>query len=314
MERNDLKNRSTEYVILAAMTVFFIALMVVGTFYDEAIDAKLFMPKNVPVTLITTLGMYPFAAAIVLFLGVLFERVVHGKTKKGAKIVLGALIVLFAIFVGFIGSGSIVDRDCLGSIFPSLNRNIPVILIISPIIEYPLFFLGYKLAGKTVDERLGRKALVTVLILCAAFTINRTLKGIVCRPRYRSVVLGYEEVGFVPWYSPFKGAEEMMVKYSLDKGEFRSFPSGHGILSMSVIIILISLTWLLPKLKEKRIALIIGGFIFSVVIMFTRLVLGAHYLTDVCVGAIVALILTFIHYLIIGFIEKSKSQKIPDTK
>jgi membrane-associated phospholipid phosphatase len=84
----------------------------------------------------------------------------------------------------------------------------------------------------------------------------------------------------------------------IDKGEFRSFPSGHSILSMCMVMILQSLTWFFKKLKDKRIILGVLGAAFSMIIIFTRLILGAHYLSDVSAGAIIVSLPTIIYTLI----------------
>ncbi|MCR4556562.1 MAG: phosphatase PAP2 family protein, partial [Saccharofermentans sp.] len=107
------------------------------------------------------------------------------------------------------------------------------------------------------------------------------------RPRYRLVVQGYEGTGFIPWYIRFNGAGELVEKFGIDKGEFRSFPSGHSILSMSVIVILQMLSWSFEKLKDKRLVMSVLGFVFALMIMGTRMMLGAHYLSDVSFGALI---------------------------
>lgn len=53
-----------------------------------------------------------------------------------------------------------------------------------------------------------------------------------------------------------------------------------------------------PKLKEKALQLSTGGFFFGVLIMITRMILGAHYLTDVSAGAMIGITLSLVHILI----------------
>ena len=56
---------------------------------------------------------------------------------------------------------------------------------------------------------------------------------------------------------PLEDIAKFIKDMGIDKGEFRSFPSGHSILSMCMAMILQSLTWFSQKLKDKRI--ILGG-------------------------------------------------------
>ena len=101
----------------------------------------------------------------------------------------------------------------------------------------------------------------------------------------------------------------MIDKYGIDVGEFRSFPSGHSILSISMVIILQSLSWFSTKLKGKKILLGVAGLIFAVIIMFTRLVLGAHYVSDISAGAIIGSVLAIIYTVIENAIDKSEKRK-----
>ncbi|MDO4807614.1 MAG: phosphatase PAP2 family protein [Coriobacteriales bacterium] len=252
------------------------SLLVLGTFLDEAIAKALYSPRNLVFTIITTIGIYPFAASIVLFLGVACERIGHGTKTKAAKAVLGAVMALAAVFVGFVGAASLVEIDCLGSIAPSLTSNYLVITVLSLVVEWPLFYVGWRLATRSDDKLLLKKAVCFVLELLAAFIFMQLTKGIFNRPRYRVVAEGLEGVGFVPWYKISPKPLELMSMHGLDRTEFRSFPSGHALMSISTISILLSLTWLIPSLRDKRIQLCWTGFAFAVVIMLTRMLLGAH--------------------------------------
>ena len=111
---------------------------------------------------------------------------------------------------------------------------------------------------------------------------------------------GHEEIGFLPWYKTFDDYKLMIEKYGIDAGEFRSFPSGHSILSISMVFILQSLSWFSAKLKNKKMLLGAMGLVFAMIIMFTRLVLGAHYLSDVSAGAIIGTVLSIIYTVIVG--------------
>ena len=101
----------------------------------------------------------------------------------------------------------------------------------------------------------------------------------------------------------------MIEKYGIGAGEFRSFPSGHSILSISMVFILPSMSWFFPKLKEKKILLGVIGLLFSMIVMFTRLILGAHYLSDVSAGAIIGTVLALIYTFIQNAMEKSLKQQ-----
>lgn len=300
------KERTRERTAYIAMLLFFAALLLVGTFFDEAIARVLYSPHNVVATLVTTTGIYPFFSSVVLFMGVICQRVSHSGMAKVAKAVACIVAVLVALFVGFIGAAAIVDTDCLGGILPSLNKNYPVIAVLTLVIEYPLFLVGYKLAGRTDDQLLLKRVVCLVAVLLAAFVFMQLVKGVFNRPRFRVVAEGLEGVGFVPWYRISPDPSGLMASYGLDKNEFASFPSGHAILSISSVYIMLSLTWLLPGLRGRRLTLCIAGFVFGVVIMFSRMVLGAHYLSDVSAGALIGIAFVLLYNALQRGIDRSE--------
>ena len=298
--------RTLERNAIFGMLAFFALTLLIGTFCDEGLAHALFSPGNVPATFVTTLGIYPFFSAVVLFLGVVFERVLHGGMGKVGKVVACLVAAALALVVSFIGAAALVDGDCLGGIFPNLIRNYPVIAGIDLVCVCPLFYLGFRLAANTEDELLLKRVLGLLAIMVAAFVFMRLTKNIFNRPRFRSVALGYPGVEFVPWYKISPDPSDLMAQYGLERGEFSSFPSGHAILSSSVIYILFSLSWIVPALRGREMQLCIGGFVFACVIMFTRMVLGAHYLSDVSMGAIVGLVFTLLYLFVQRRISESQ--------
>lgn len=280
------------------LLLFFGLLFVLGTFFDESIAIHLYSPDFTFVKYVTSCGVFPFFAFAVLFIGALCERIIQSQLNKIIKVVLAFLCYLTATAVGFIGAGSFVDKDSLGGLYPVLNRNIPVIAGISIVILPLLLWSGYHLAKKTEDKNLVLKIVCLLILLALAYASLQILKSNFPRARYRLVVQGYENIGFRPWYMPLEDTAKFINDMGIDKGEFRSFPSGHSILSMCMVMILQSLTWFSQKLKDKRIILGVLGAVFSMIIIFTRLMLGAHYMSDVSAGAIIVAFLTIVYTLI----------------
>lgn len=305
-----MKERNNkEYQILLIFNilvlVLFAGLFVLGTFSDESIAGSLYTPNSLAAKIITSCGVYPFFAFAVLFIGVLCERIIHSGLSKPVKIILASLAYLIATFVGFIGAGALVDGDSLGGIFPVLNRNIPVIVGLCFVTNPPLLCLGfYRGAKRKEDERLLKRVICLLILLGLSYAALEIFKGVFHRPRYRLVMQGVDGIGFIPWYIQFNGAKEFIENLGVPKGEFRSFPSGHAILSMSMVFILQSLSFLSVKLKNKKVILGIAGLIFSVIIMFTRMLLGAHYLSDVCAGAVISTAFALIYTVIQHRIDK----------
>lgn len=280
---------------IGLMAAIFGVLLLLGIFVDEPIEHALYVPHNVIATLITTVGIYPFAASVVLFMGVACERTVHSDKSMILKIVFGIITITLALLVGYAGASFLTDEDCLGGIMPAIGESGTAKLVLSLIVEWPLFLVGWQLANRNDDKTLAKKAVCFTVVVLAAFAVMQMTKGIFNRPRYRVVAEGFEGVGFVPWYKISPDPADLIAAYGLKANDFRSFPSGHAVLSISVISILLSLSWLIPSLRGKEVKLCWMGFAFAVVIMFTRMLLGAHYLSDVCAGALIGLVFVFIY-------------------
>lgn len=248
-----------------------------------------------------------------LFSGVLFERAVDYIDAKPLKIILCIVCIGIAAGVGYFGGSTLASKSCFGSVFPSIIGNIPIIAAIFAVFELPLFFIGYHFAKKTDDELLVRRIIGLFIVLLAAYLTMTLLKSVFPRPRYRTVVLGYEGIGFVPWYSPVSGAADLEQTFGLSSDEFRSFPSGHSILSASAVYILPSLSWIIPKLKDKQLVLSIVGLVFGCTIMFTRIIVGAHYLSDVSAGAIIGTLLSIVYTIIQLRLSVKQNQSIGST-
>lgn len=298
MSKSMKKDNISQILFNIIMLMFFGILFVTGTFFDEEIARTVFSPGNTVIAVITSTGLIPYFSAPMLFSGALYERAVHSSQGKAVKVILCTICVLFAVGIGFIGGGSICDRNCFGMLFPSINRNTPVILIVSAVLEYPLFFVGYHFAKKSEDKLLTQRIIWLFVILLTAFLAMQVLKHTFHRPRYRTVVLGYEGIGFMPWFTPFEGSAQLAELYDINADEFLSFPSGHSILSVSAMYILPSFMWLFPKLKGKYFPLALSGVMFGIIIMTTRMILGAHYLSDVSMGAIIAAVLGLVNTII----------------
>jgi len=63
-----------------------------------------------------------------------------------------------------------------------------------------------------------------------------------------------------------------------------SFPSGHAMIAVLMFGVLAYL--LMPQLKQKaaRLALLVGAIILTLLVGFSRLYLGVHYLSDILAG------------------------------
>lgn len=80
--------------------------------------------------------------------------------------------------------------------------------------------------------------------------------------------------------------------------EFKSFPSGHAA-NAAIMILLGSLSLLDEKFKGKKDLLFFIGFGFALVVAFSRIVAGAHFLSDVTIGILITFLFEIITIKII---------------
>ena len=67
-------------------------------------------------------------------------------------------------------------------------------------------------------------------------------------------------------------------------------PSGHSLQAASLLAAFWGLSLVYPRLREKLGLVLVIGIIFALVVMACRMILGAHFLSDVSMGALVSVI------------------------
>lgn len=128
-----------------------------------------------------------------------------------------------------------------------------------------------------VDKKFGFKTINVYLIGCIAMS---GMKNIVRRPR------------------PFENGN---VRSIGAKESGYSFPSGHSHSAVNLSA--------QAALKTRKISVIVYGAVLTAVVMFTRLYLGQHYITDVIAGCALGIIVAVLFSWLYGFIE-DKEDKI----
>lgn len=108
------------------------------------------------------------------------------------------------------------------------------------------------------------------------------------RPRMRLLLATGNESYFQPWWKLGGSLKAKLIAEGVASDEFRSFPSGHtGCAACAMLAIL--LPTVCKRLRGKeRLCLIIGA-VWTAVVAFSRLMMGAHFLTDVTAATAITL-------------------------
>lgn len=110
-----------------------------------------------------------------------------------------------------------------------------------------------------IFKKQWQQLMIFVLAIVGGWQLNNLLKIIFLRPR-----------------PAYPDAIHTMTSFS--------FPSGHAMIAVLLFGVLAYLAWPLLKQKAARRGLLIGAITLTLLVGFSRLYLGVHYLSDVIAG------------------------------
>lgn len=258
------------------------ALFVVGVFYDFQIAEALFDPTNPVGVFGAAYGEFPSGAAMLI--GGLMLILFRNRSRTAimvTQLVLGGLLTLFGTFMLMF----------LPTMY--IEGHLAVLLVISAVFVGAVFWFTIRgLQG--ADRKLAiRVATVMLLVVVAELLIVNVLKVGWARPRMRMMAVE-PGASFVPIYQPgapsFKDA---LMSSGVPGEEFKSFPSGHTA-NAALLIVFTALTVLKKSWLDIRQWVFWIGALWGAYVGFSRLIMGAHFLTDTVIGYAV----TFISVLV----------------
>ncbi len=304
-----------KHSILIISAVLFIVAFVLSTIYDLQISKVIadiedgeYLSKNVFGRIFEVTGELP----LYMFLGFAFTvcTVKCGNFKGGAGRL--ALSIFFAIgssvayhFVFKEGVEYVMEYANLLRLLEGKIDEACFILL--GVASYFVTNLLIKNKSQKTINLLTALSVIIILTAGASQFIVQGLKIVSGRARYRMMHLVTTATGedafsyYTPWYV-FNGKRtvfEKWVELGVNENGFKSFPSGHtsaGAITVCLIV-LPKLFKNLNTLKGKTVCYGIA-IIFPIIVAISRVVVGAHFLTDVLFAGAT----TFICYFIIEFI------------
>lgn len=144
-------------------------------------------------------------------------------------------------------------------------------------------YLGFFIVFVLLFIKKRKLSYAFAIAFIVASVINYILKQIIARDR------------------PFVNNEVIL---NLDNESGFSMPSGH---SMCAGLFATFLFYLIIKSSQKRMTKILGGIavsLFPILIALSRMVLGAHYLSDTIVGIIIGIIFAIISIMLYNIVMK----------
>ena len=286
--------------------------LLLGSFFDLQINAAIFDRYNGFGLVASSFGMIPGYATLALFGGALFAL-----TFKNKKFHIAVRILFYVFSVACYGLATYFLGKDVFSINGFYNEKFHPWLgcIIMGVIMAPVVYFGYWLGKKNENPKMW----IIILVLAAAMFMalvpgTTLLKSIMHRPRYRIAVFeGYAP--FHNWWQPCKEYNDYIAANTavLTKEEFKSFPSGHSCAVMCGMIFATVLPLMNKKWAKYQVLFFYIAFAWGLVVMFSRMLVGAHYLSDTCMGSLLAVIFFYIgNEIVVRYLLPEEKKEEPE--
>ena len=285
-----MKKRYHLLIIIGILLIGF----VLGSFFDLQIDKVLWSENNPFGLIMASFGVYPCYAGLAFVGGGLMST-----TIKRKELPLWGKIICF-----FLSGLAIVMAVYLcGGEWPSVNGyNVPQLewlsFLIAGVVFAGVYCAGYLVCRKGDVKQLWAMLLVMVVIFTVSLLpAGFVFKLIIHRPRYRYLV----RTGVLPFYNWWENCANYkdyigghIDGFPITKEDFKSFPSGHSGTGMIMAMFLSYAPIFFKKLKGKETIMFYIGVLWGLTMMFSRMLVGAHYLTDTCMGSLIVMVVFYI--------------------
>ena len=275
--------------ILIFITVaILIALTVCGSIWDLKIAEEVYigqMPsENMFGIIFSYIGIIPtfvgwsFLGASILFL----SKKQIANTRKRRTLMAFAILLLVLSFFYYCNTLYISNSN-------AFKVHFAVVYAIGIAVICSAAHLGFKLSEKSDNVELLKKALFLAAVSLLTLFIISITKELMCRPRFRLVLAMDDVMYFKNWWESGRGLKDRLGT-DVVTDEFASFPSGHSAYSMFAIFMFPFLADYTHRLKKFKPYLFVLGFLWWGLTAFSRLTVGAHYLTDVAIAGLVTIL------------------------
>ena len=301
---NLLLQKKTNLFALSVVLIL-IALTVCASFLDYEIASAVYLgqqpSENIFGIIFSFIGIIPtfvgwsFLGASILALS---KRQIESKKLRGWLTSLAMLLFVLSFF--FFCNTLMMVNDSAFSVHWAIAYPIGILVIVFVAI------LGYKLSINSTNTHLIKVVLELTIISLVTMIVIMGTKNIMNRPRFRFVLDSNNVDYFRNWWQSGKDIKQSLELATVTD-EFSSFPSGHSAYSMFAIFLFPALSCFIKKLEKCKTLLFCLGFLWWGLTAFSRLTVGAHYLSDVSIAGLVTIFSYGIVKLILKIISNKKS-------
>lgn len=257
-----------------------IVLLLIFTFSDLQISMAV-ASRPAIAKILEILGEIPFTLLAAAGCAMLVRfRNRKAPLKNIAALVGGSVLLLLFSFMGGFMTWNYLRRN-FGDV-PAAAAG-----VIGLSIAAAAIFITLQIPAQNREKAL-RYAATALLYFLLVLIVMNSLKTIWGRMRFREMTDPLNE--FTRWY-------QIRGRGKFDDA-FASFPSGHSMNSAGVIL-LILLPDFIPVLQGKEKIMRIFAYIWCVTVGFSRVLMGAHFASDVTIGVMLSLFIFEILYTLL---------------
>ncbi len=304
--------------ILSIVAVLFV-LLIVASFCDFNIskaiadlDAGAYYSKNGFGVFWEIFGEHPVYIIPSISLGVIFFYFYRVKKLQGAKfIALSIAIAVLMLGLNYYAGYKLVKYLSTHGWIRKLHGAQKTLTIIG--LDIVLSAIWFFVASRVKEKHLKNAAicaLIAIIMAVISQASTQLIKPFFGRARFRmlNVIGSYEQ--YTNWYviNGKRSVPDYLLNLGVAKDGYKSFPSGHTSSAATVLALLA-----IPRVfKDLDIKLNIGitafAVIYTIMVALSRIIMGAHYLSDVVFGALLACIGYFVACIIVDkfILEKQK--------
>lgn len=267
-----LGTRADLAVIFGIAAVF----LIVGSVADLPISQALYNESSGWATVFAAIGEWP--AGFGLIVAGVFLLQGRNPTKTAIRAIQvggGAILAVLGIFfVAFIPT-------------MYLNLPMPAIVGVGILLGVAAFIATWVLTRGRDPRALIRFGVGLILLIIGEMIIINLIKIGWSRPRMRMLAT-HPEYAFNPWWTVGSADKTDALAQGIESEEFKSFPSGHTANAALAIYLAPLLAWFSTTTARFARPALYVGVVWAVVVAVSRIVMGAHFLTDVTIGFVVA--------------------------
>lgn len=256
---------------LCVAGITFLTLMLVSSFADMAISSSLFNLESAFGNFFAAYGEYAGLLIGAIGAGLLLASTEWKMPLRAVFRYIFALLVLL-----FNGAYSLGEIKQFMPQYYGIGATVEVAIAV-------IAFASVLFAARKTDKAmLFRVGMVLCLATLFAPVATNLIKSPWARPRYRAIVVT-DGLPFQNWWQAGTALRDQFTAVGVAKEEFKSFPSGH-MSEATLTILLTLLPAVIPKIKKWEPLLVGSGLAFPILVAVSRIIMGAHFLSDVTVG------------------------------